>query len=149
MGKKGRVSPRSPRRSRRRRRPRSTGNYGAKAACCAQPWLRPPSNSFVTPAEILEHFKSRLFEMQERFSEMCDRLIELRRAVVRYCIAQRLGRRRDPAPEEACLFMQIALLLCNKMAHGVAQGRDMVFRLMGIFAPPEAELGKRRRQGDQ
>src|SRR5687768_16584631 len=120
MGKKGRFSPRSPRRWRRHRRPRSTGNYGAKGAWCAQPWLQPPSNSFVTPAEILEHFKSRLFEMQERFSEMCDWFIKLGRAVLCYCIAQRLRRRPDPTPEEARLFLQIAFLLCNKMAHGVA-----------------------------
>ena len=78
---------------------------------------------------ILEHFKCRLLNAKERFSEMSYVFIELglRRAL--YCAAQRLDRGSDPLFEKRLLLLQIGILRCNKVPHHFAQTGYVILRL--------------------
>src|SRR5260370_24083250 len=103
------------------------------------------SSSYVR--RILEHFECRLLQGKELAGETRNDAVEGCAGMGFYCVAQFISRYQEPTTEEPLLFHELELLLCNKVAHAVAQARDVVLGLGGFGAPREAERGELRAQG--
>ena len=91
---------------------------------------------------ILEHFEGALLYVEEGFRESRDLSVERSRRRGFYCIAQRTGRRCDPAVEEDALRGEVALLHRDEVAHRVAECGDVVLGLRCLFPARETEGGK-------
>ena len=94
---------------------------------------------FLAPCTILEHFKAALLQQEKGFGEVSDVLVERSVGIALYCVAQWLECGPHPPAEELALHLQRALLLGDQVAHGVAQGGDVILGLRGVLPAFQTE----------
>ena len=75
----------------------------------------------------------------ERFRETRDDFVERSLIAAFYCAAQRLDRGVYPPIEKLALLIESVFLLCNKVAHDLAQRGDVILRLADLLAARETE----------